>query len=390
MPNFTGVTARPRLRWRVGGVEGRDLRATAYDVAARRAPAPTRRPVARGGGPPARTAWPGPRRRSCARRRSTGSIPSSGAQRPRMSSTTSIPCGPPKPRNAVWEVLWVRATRPCDEHVRDPVGVVDVAQRPRQHRLAEVEAPAAVGGQRRLERGQPSVVVEADPPLRVEAVALAGHRHVVGAAQAQPHRPAGEDGPQRGDGREAVGLHLLAAEAAAHPQALHGDVVAVEAEHVRHDLLRLARVLRAALHEHLAALVDEGERGVGLEVEVLLARHLRDAAEDVGRTRQARLDVTARDDGPAALEVLGVDRLGQRHDRGERLVVDLDRGRADARGLEGVPQHPADGVPDEHHDVGEQRLVVLHAGVVGAGHVRRRSAPGRPPGRPAPRRCRPG
>ena len=29
-----------------------------------------------------------------------------------MSSITSIPCGPPKPRNAVCEVLWVFATRP--------------------------------------------------------------------------------------------------------------------------------------------------------------------------------------------------------------------------------------------------------------------------------------
>ena len=265
-----------------------------------------------------------------------------------------------------------------------------MAQRPRQHRLAEVEAPAAVGGQRRLERGQPSVVVEADPPLRVEAVALAGHRHVVGAAQAQAHGPAGEDGTQRGDGREAVGLHLLATEAATHPQALHGHVVAVEAEHVGHDLLRLARVLRAALHEHLAALVDEGERGVRLEVEVLLAGHLRDAAVDVGRARQARLDVTAGDDGPAALEVLGVDRLGQRHDRGERLVVDLDRGRADARGLEGVAQHPADRVPDEHHDVGEQRLVVLHARVVGAGHVVGGQHPDDSRDGQGRRRCRPG
>ena len=67
-------------------------------------------------------------------------------------------------------------------------------------------------------------------------------------------------GAQRGNGGEAVGLHLLAAEAAAHPQALHGHAVAGDTEHVGHDLLRLARVLRAALHEDLAALVDEGER----------------------------------------------------------------------------------------------------------------------------------
>ena len=101
---------------------------------------------------------------------------------------------------------------PVQEDVRDPVGVVDVAQRPRQHRLAEVEAPAAVGGEGGLERQQPALVVEADPPLGVEPVALAGHRHVLRAAEPQPHRSPGERGAQRGDRGEAVRLHLLAAE----------------------------------------------------------------------------------------------------------------------------------------------------------------------------------
>ena len=36
-----------------------------------------------------------------------------GAHRPRMSSITIMPCGPPKPRNAVCDVLCVRAIRPC-------------------------------------------------------------------------------------------------------------------------------------------------------------------------------------------------------------------------------------------------------------------------------------
>ena len=140
-------------------------------------------------------------------------------------------------------------------------------------------------------------------------------------------------------------------------------------EHVGDDLLGLGGVLGAALHEHLSALVDEGERGVGLEVEVLLAGHLGDAAEHVGGAGEALLDVTARDDGLAALEALRLDRLGQRHDRGQLLVVDLDGGRAQPGGLERLPQHPADGVPDEHHDLGEERLVVLDAGVVDARHV---------------------
>ena len=257
-----------------------------------------------------------------------------------------------------------------EEDVRDPVGVVDVAERPGEHRLAQVEAPAAVGGEGGLERLQPAVVVEADPPLRVEPVALAGHRHVVGAAEPQPDRPPGERGPESGDRGEAVRLHLLAAEPAAHPQALHGDVVVVQPEHVGDDLLRLGGVLRAALHEDLTALVHERQRCVGLEVEVLLPRHLRRPAEHVGRGREPGLGVAPADDGPAALEAPGLDRLGQRDDRGQRLVVHLHGGGAEPCRLERLRQHPAHRVPDEHHLAREERLVVLDPGVVDPRHVR--------------------
>ena len=149
----------------------------------------------------------------------------------------------------------------------------------------------------------------ADPPLGVEAVPLAGHRHVLGPAQPQANRAPGEGGPEGGDGGQAVGLHLLAPEAAPHPQALHGDRVARPAEHVRDDLLGLARVLGAALHEDLPALVDVRDRAVGLEVEVLLARALRHAAVDVGRLREGALDVAALQPGHPALEAPRVDRL---------------------------------------------------------------------------------
>ena len=166
-------------------------------------------------------------------------------------------------------------------------------QRPGQHRLGQVEAPAAVGGERRVEREQPAVGVEADPPGGVEAVPLAGHRHVLGAGQPDPHRAPGERRAERGDRGEAVRLHLLAAEAAAHPQALHDHVVAAPAEDVRDDLLGLGRVLGAALDEHLAGLVDVRQRGVRLEVEVLLPADLGLALEDVRGPGEAGLDVAA-------------------------------------------------------------------------------------------------
>ena len=211
-----------------------------------------------------------------------------------------------------------------DARVGDPVGVVDVADRPGQHRLGEVEAPATVGGEGGVERQQAAVVVEADPPGRVEAVPLAGQGDVLRAGEPYPDRPAGQGRAERRHRGVRVGLRLLAAEAATHPQALHGDGVAGETEDVGDDLLGLGRVLGGRLHEHLAAVVDLGQRGLGLQVELLLPGHLGLTLEDVGGASQSLLDVPAFRSGQNTLEALGLDRLTDRQQRGERLVVDLD------------------------------------------------------------------
>ena len=115
-------------------------------------------------------------------------------------------------------------------------------------------------------------------------------------------------------------LHLLATEAPAHPQALHGHLVAAQPQDVGHDLLGLRRVLGAALHEHLAALVDVRQGAEGLEVEVLLAGELELAAEHVGRGVEAGREVTALDGWLATLELVGRDRLLDVDQRGQRLV----------------------------------------------------------------------
>ena len=238
-----------------------------------------------------------------------------------------------------------------------------------QHRLGEVEAPAAVRGERGDERPEPAVRVEPDLPHRVEAVPLARHRHVLGAGEAQPDRTAGQRGAERGDRGEAVRLHLLAAEAAAHPQALHGDLVARQAQHVGDDLLGLARMLRARLDEDLPVLVDERERRVRLQVEVLLPGELELALEDVGARVPLRLGLAAAHGRPGALEALRRDRLGHRDQRRQRLVLDLDAARPEPGGFEGLAEHPAHRVPAEADLRREERLVVLHARVVHAGHV---------------------
>ena len=75
-----------------------------------------------------------------------------------------------------------------------------------------------------------------------------------------------------------------------------------QAEHVGDDLLGLRRVLGAALDEDLAVLVDQGQRGVGLQVEVLLAAELELAGEPVGRLGQPGVRVAAGDGPLVALE----------------------------------------------------------------------------------------
>ena len=158
-----------------------------------------------------------------------------------MSSIRKTPCGPPKPRKAVLEVLFVLATRPSAftfgiqyalsmwQSARLSTG----SDRSRHHPPSAVRVASSAR--------MPPSVVEARAPRDVERMPLAGHRDVLRAVQPQAHRAASELRAESGDRGQPVRLHLLAAECAAHPQRLHGDPVGRDAQHVRDDLLRLAR-----------------------------------------------------------------------------------------------------------------------------------------------------
>ena len=135
------------------------------------------------------------------------------------------------------------------------------------------------------------------------------------------------------------------------------------------------RVLRARLDEDLAVLVDQRQRGLGLQVEVLLAADLQLAAEPVGRPLQRGGRVAAADRPLVALVAAGRDGVVHADQRGQRLVLGLDVRRPLARGLQRLAEHPADRVPVVHDLAREQRLVVLLAGVVEAGHVLRGQHP---------------
>ena len=253
--------------------------------------------------------------------------------------------------------------------VRYPVGIVDMAQRPGEHRFGQVQAPAAVAGQRRAQRADAVVLVEADLPGGQERVPLPGDGDVLGAVEPEADRAAGEHRTQRSHRGQAVRLELLPAEAAAHPQALHGDVVRRDAQDMRDDVLRFGRVLGAGLDEDLAVLVDQRQRGIRLQIEVLLPTQFELAAEPVRRALQGAVRVTPADGAWCALEAVRRDGVLNGDQRRKCPVFDLDGAGALPGGFQGLTEHPADGVPVVHDLAREQRLVMLFAGIVQAGHV---------------------
>ena len=260
-----------------------------------------------------------------------------------MSSITSIPCGPPKPRNAVCEVLLVFAIRPCTQHVGDPVGVVDVAQRARR-------APArrGRGSSRRRRSASPRAPVNSPSsskptrhvawkPCRLPVIVMSCWR----VSRSRTGRPVSV-APSAATAASPCGCISLPPNPP--PIRRHCTVtrVAGHAEHVRDDLLGLGRVLGAGLHEDLAALVDHRQRAVRLEVEVLLPGDRRSRPRRrAPRRASPAADVAARQRRLRALEALGRDRLVDGQERRQRLVVDLDAARPAPRGLEASRRAPS-------------------------------------------------
>ncbi len=84
---------------------------------------------------------------------------------------------------------------------------------------------------------------------------------------------------------------------------------------------------------------------------------------------EAGVDVAVRHNGAGAVVAVGRDRVLEGDQGGQLLDLHLDGRRAQPGRLQGLAEHPGDGVAVEHDLVGEERLVVLHPGVVDTGHV---------------------
>ena len=137
---------------------------------------------------------------------------------------------------------------------------------------------------------QAAFVIEPGFELREEGMALAGEHHVETAGEAHAHGPAGLPRAEGGDGGVGAGLRLFAAEGSAHAKALHGDLMARDAEHARDNLLGLAGMLCGTVERDAAGFVEPRHRRLGLQVKMLLAADadfsfdaVRAAREGVGR-----------------------------------------------------------------------------------------------------------
>ncbi len=243
----------------------------------------------------------------------------------------------------------------------------------RHHRTRQVGREAGARDHRQLGAEDPAVVVEAHFVLVVEAVAPAGDHEVVVAVEAQLHRPAELVRGDRGDAGEQARLRLLAAEAAAHAPAFHLDVMRVQAEAMRHQVLHLARMLGRAVHEHAAVFARHGIRDLAFEIELLLAADLERVLQPMRCGVDGGARVAARQVHRRQHVALGRVRFDRREQGRQGLDAQgrLRAGRGEAGRVARFGDDGEDRLADVVHDaVGEDRVVVDdRAAVVDAGDV---------------------
>ena len=188
-----------------------------------------------------------------------------------MYSIANAPCGPPKPRNAVFDCVLVLPQKPSIVDVGQPVRVVEVAQRARHHRTGQVGREAATRDHVDRHAVDHALVVVADFVRVVEIVALAGDHHVVVAVRTQLDRAQQLPCSERRAAREQTRLRFLAAETAAHAPAFDQHVVRRHAQRVRDHVLHFGRVLRRAVDVHAVVVLRHRVRNLAFQIELLLA-----------------------------------------------------------------------------------------------------------------------
>jgi hypothetical protein len=242
-------------------------------------------------------------------------------------------------------------------HGRQVIGVVAMKQRPPHDRLREIQAPAAVGVEPQPSCLNATVGSECGGVARQVRMAFARQCHVERARETHSNGAPGLPRAERRNRSPGVGLHLFAAERASHAKALDRHLMTREPEHASHDVLGFRRVLSRRVQRNRAALVDPGDGCVGLKVEMLLAANGKlpfEAERAGGKGRH----VAACETQLVGQVAPGLNRLFDRQNRGQRLVLDTNAIGHRPRVVEGIRQNPRHGLSVEHHLGREQRLVV--------------------------------
>ena len=200
----------------------------------------------------------------------------------------------PNPRMAPHGGLFVYDRDRLDVDVRDAVRAAAVTRRPLEHLPADRRIGAAVADHSRLHGREAPVGVAADGVVHRDRVALRVKANRLLARQHRPHRPARQPREQRGLGLD--GHVLLAAEGAAVGHQLDVDRSSGSPRNPATWRRSSKMPCPWRIEAKRAVRQTLGQRGFGLEVEVLDPLRLPGSADDVRTRSEGRVGVTSTDD----------------------------------------------------------------------------------------------
>ena len=152
---------------------------------------------------------------------------------------------------------------------------------------------ARVCRDQQVQRGYPTVVLEADVVLEEKSVPLPGQQHVVVSIETTLRWLPRLERGQRRNCRELRREGFLAAEGAAHAPHLDRHRVRGLSENASNEVLDRRRILGCTVDVHIARLLRYCQRRLRFEVEVLLSAAPHAASQPMASTFQRRQGVSS-------------------------------------------------------------------------------------------------
>ena len=168
-----------------------------------------------------------------------------------------------------------------DVYVLQKIGVVHVKNRPVGHRAGQVGAEAAGHQHLQLQAAQAATVIKTHCVVVAKRMPFAGQHEVVVAIKPQFDGLLELLRRHRRPHRHMPSLGFFATKAATHAATRHLHRVVVYAQRVRHPVLHLTGVLRAAVNEPLVLLLRQGISHLAFQVKVFLATDFERAVQRV-------------------------------------------------------------------------------------------------------------